>query len=239
MTALRHRLLPAAILAFAGICHGQYAPLQDPEPAIEMTLDAHGDQPLQVQWGDRSPSIELYEVEPPAGLPLVSDEVDAVPMQTWVEEEMPGQPMPVAECETCNAEPGQHCHGVCRDPGHPAKPKKKPGDVDRGDCPPLRYRMADCERAGNPHCVAKWAKCSITDRYSSWYVGGGTPFWFGRCRQPHEGTWGLDYDGPFKHNIVWLNYTRHGRMQGGEGAYQTDGEPEFISRTHELLGLGH
>jgi hypothetical protein len=132
-----------------------------------------------------------------------------------------------------------HCHGVCRDPGHPRKPLlTKPGDRDQGDCPPLRYRMDDCQRAGKPHCYHRWAKCSIDDKYSAWFVGGGSPFPTARPRTSSEGTWGLDYGGLFGHNKVWLNYTR-GRKQGGEGAYRTDGEPKIIKRAHELLHLGH
>lgn len=116
------------------------------------------------------------------------------------------------------------CHGVCLDPGHPAKPKRKrPGDVDEGDCPSIRYRMDDCLRSGDPDCVYKWAKPSITHKYSAWYVGGGA--WFkGRGRSAEEGTWGLDYDGAFGHARSWLNYTC-GKRQGGEGAYETDHVP--------------
>ena len=116
------------------------------------------------------------------------------------------------------------CAGVCLDPGHPAKPKhKKPGDIDEGDCPSIRYRMDDCIRSGEPNCIYKWAKPSITDKYSAWYVGGGA--WFkGRGRTAEEGTWGLDYDGAFGHARTWLNYTC-GKRQGGEGAYETDHVP--------------
>ena len=141
----------------------------------------------------------------------------------------------LADCQ-CNDKP---CRGVCRDPGHPRKPRiSKPGDRDRGDCPPLRYRMDDCRRAGNPHCYHRWAKCGVDEKYSAWFVGGGTPFCFGRPRTSNEGTWGLDYGGLFGRTKVWLNYTR-GRNQGGEGAYRTDGEPKIISRAHKLLHLGH
>lgn len=133
----------------------------------------------------------------------------------------------------------KRCHGVCLDPGRPEKPKReKPGDVNRGDCPPLRYEMSDCQRAGNPFAVHRFAKCSVDGKYSSWFVGGGAAFFRGRCRKPSEGTWGLDYSGLFGRANVWLNYTRD-REQGGEGAYQTDGEPEFVSRVHGFLGLGH
>ena len=136
---------------------------------------------------------------------------------------------------TCNCGKSKCCPGVCRDPGHPAKPRKEmPGDVDRGDCPPYRYRISDCERAGNAHCVAPWAQCSVTDKYSAWYVGGGAAFGKGRPRKPSEGTWGMDYGGLFGRANVWLKYTRC-REQGGEGADETDGEPEFVRRAHELL----
>ncbi len=141
----------------------------------------------------------------------------------------------LAACQ-CTDKP---CHGVCRDPGHPRKPRiSKPGDRDRGDCPPLRYRMDDCRRAGKPHCYHRWAKCGVDEKYSAWFVGGGTPFCFGRPRTSSEGTWGLDYGGLFGRTKVWLNYTR-GRNQGGEGAYRTDGEPKIISKAHKLLHLGH
>ena len=105
--------------------------------------------------------------------------------------------------------------------------------------PPKRYLMHDCKRAGNPHCVAWWAKCSVDGKYSSWFVGGGSPFARGRCRKPTEGTWGLDYNGFFGHAKVWMNYTRYNRNQGGEGAYETDGEPAFVSKAHQILHLGH
>ncbi len=141
-----------------------------------------------------------------------------------------------APCVSCQC--GKpHCHGVSTDPGHPRKPIiKRPGDRDRGDCPPWRYGIPDCKRAGNPHCVAPWAKCSVSEKYSSWFVGGGSPFARGRCRTSSEGTWGLDYGGYFGHAKVWLNYTRYNRPQGGEGAYRTDGEPAIVSKVHSLIG---
>lgn len=148
------------------------------------------------------------------------------------------------QCETCP--------GVDRHPGRPGKPRhEKPGDINRGDCPPKRYLMNDFERAGNPHCVAHWARCSVTDKYSAWYVGGGAAFakvpqlkhpLFSRGRprksvhynQHAEGTWGLDYGGFFGKANIWLMYTC-GRYQGGEGAYATDGEPKFVSRLKSLV----
>ena len=120
------------------------------------------------------------------------------------------------DLSACPCENGQPCRGVCRDPGFPAKPKcDKPGDIDRGDCPPHRYRIGDCKRSGKAHCVAPWAQCSITDKYSAWFVGGGAAFCKGRPRKKSEGTWGLDYKGVLGRANVWLKYTQH-RRQGGD-----------------------
>ena len=116
------------------------------------------------------------------------------------------------------------CLGVCRDPGRPAKPKRdKPGDVNRGQCPPYRYQLPDHRRAGAPHCVARWARPSITPKYSSSYVGGGAT-WKGRGRGADEGTWGVDYQGCLPSRHIFLRWTC-GREQGGTGAYATDAEP--------------
>ncbi len=124
------------------------------------------------------------------------------------------------------------CKGVCKDPGHPRKPlRTMPGDRDKGDCPPLRYQIPDCERSGSPHCYHRWAKCSVTNKYSVGVVGGGAAFWRGRPRTTQEGTWGMDYDGLFGHVNNWLGYTRC-RNQGGEGAYETVGGPEPFSFLH-------
>jgi hypothetical protein len=112
--------------------------------------------------------------------------------------------------------------GISYAPGRPQKPHRKmPGDINRGDCPPYRYTISDCERAGNPHCVASWAKLSITPKYSAGYVGGGAA-WGGRSRYCSEGVWGLDYHGLFPYRRVWMRWT-NGCEQGGEGAYKTDG----------------
>jgi hypothetical protein len=147
-------------------------------------------------------------------------------------DETHGESMTGDACPECEGE--KKCHGVCKHPGYPAKPRRTlPGDRDWGDCPPERYCEHDCVRAGNPHAVAPWAKCSITDKYGAWYTGGGAAFVCGRPRTAEEGTWGLDYTGLFGHANVWLNYTR-GRKQGGEGAYETVGGPEpFKFLKHE------
>ena len=106
------------------------------------------------------------------------------------------------------------------------------------DCPPYRYTMGDCKRSGNPYCVAPWARCDVTKKYSVGFVGGGSPFIRARPRTTEEGTFGLDYDGFFGQAKNWLGYTR-GRNQGGEGAYHTDGEPAMIGKAKSLLGRGH
>lgn len=103
-----------------------------------------------------------------------------------------------------------------------------PGDVDRGANPPYRYTLADCQRAGWPHSVARWAKPSINRRYSAWFVGGGAAIG-GRGMCPGEGTWGLDYHGWFRPGRVWMGWT-FGRKQGGEGAYKTDGRTGPLAR---------
>ncbi len=138
--------------------------------------------------------------------------------------------LPLAKPAHCNCQ--ESCSGVNRDPGYPPKPKyDRPGDIDEGDCPSKRYRMDDCERSGDPRCVYKWAAPSITEKYSAWYVGGGS-FFRGRGRTAEEGTWGLDYDGAFGHARTWLNYTC-GKHQGGEGAYETDHVPLKKKLAHE------
>jgi len=128
-----------------------------------------------------------------------------------------------AFAEPCGSfTPAYSGRGLSYAPGHPRKPHRDlPGDINRGDNPPYRYTISDCQRAGNPHCVASWAKPSITPKYSAWFVGGGAA-WGGRGRCSSEGTWGMDYHGLFPYRRVWMQWTC-GREQGGEGAYKTDG----------------
>lgn len=158
--------------------------------------------------------------------PLDSQPVEmhdnAVAAENWEDSEWVDPTL--AETCPCTKADNAACPGVCKDPGHPKKPKHpRPGDIDEGDCPSKRYRMDDCIRSGNPNCVYKWAAPSITSKYSAWYVGGGAAF-KGRGRKSSEGTWGLDYDGLFGHARTWLNYTCD-KEQGGEGAYETDHVP--------------
>ena len=122
--------------------------------------------------------------------------------------------------ETAHVYPSQVCH----EPGVPRKPHcQRPGDINQSDCPPIRYCQDDCFRAGWPHAVRKWARCSINHHYSAGYVGGGSAWIFphGRARTCEEGTWGLDYSLLSRPKMVWMTWT-NGREQGGLGAYETD-----------------
>jgi hypothetical protein len=219
---------------FAGLCFGQHAPLQDPGHG---QADQSSDVQLnEAQWHDLDHQGDVVEFHMDD---LQPSEVHELHHAHEIHVEAAEESAESEGSETCSCGGEKHCHGVCRDPGHPKKPKHdKPGDVDRGDCPGLRYRISDCKRAGNPRRVARLAKCSVNGKYSSWFVGGGAAFFRGQCRKPTQGTWGMDYDGAFGRVNNWLNYTR-GRKQGGEGAYRTDGEPKVVSRAHEILGLGH
>lgn len=145
-------------------------------------------------------------------------------------DEPPADTMPVNSLEVYDSHgdgcslSGGHCSctGLSYDPGRPQKPHRElPGDINRGDCPPYRYTISDCQRAGNPHCVAWWAKPSTSLKYSAGFVGGGAAIG-GRSRCCSEGIWGMDYHGLFPYRRVWMRWTG-GCEQGGEGAYKTDG----------------
>lgn len=174
-------------------------------------------------------------------------------MEVWSDEIMQNEDS--ITCDACGS--GQcECYGVDTDPGFPSKPRRTlPGDRNRGDCPPLRYRIDQDKRSGHADAVAPWATCARPQtrygRYRAWFVGGGAAFSnlpslakpiFTRGRERHangcgqdgEGTWGLDYDGLGGFSKVWLKYTAH-RHQGGEGRYQTDGEPKLIAKIKKVL----
>ena len=74
-------------------------------------------------------------------------------------------------------------------------------------------------------CGSKCAVPSDTGRYVGYYVGGGVATaWHGGPRCQNEGTWGWDYAGfgllPHRVALLWS----HGKkLQGGTGAYATDG----------------
>ena len=87
---------------------------------------------------------------------------------------------------------------------------------DGGWCSP----WARHERAGNPHCVAPWARTTYGPDYSGYYVGGGNPRLGGDERCPCEGTWGVDYSPWWSR--VRLNWWHGRRYQGGEGQYEPD-----------------
>jgi hypothetical protein len=74
-------------------------------------------------------------------------------------------------------------------------------------------------RAGNPQCVARWAKPSWERHSVGYYVGGGQAHG-GEGRCVNEGTWGNDY-APW-YTRVSLGWS-HGRAyQDGGGQYEPD-----------------
>jgi hypothetical protein len=78
-------------------------------------------------------------------------------------------------------------------------------------------------RAGQPHTMAKWARCTNSPSYSGYYVGGGAA-WHGEPRRCDEGTWGWDYaPGHALSPKVTLGWWHGRKSQGGTGAYRTDG----------------
>ena len=95
---------------------------------------------------------------------------------------------------------------------------------------PARARAitGDFHRAGNPQCIARWARPSYERHGGSYYVGGGRTVG-GEGRYVHEGTWGNDYT-PW-YTRVGLRWNHGRNYQGGEGQYEPD-------RYNRPLGLG-
>jgi len=79
------------------------------------------------------------------------------------------------------------------------------------------------ERAGNPLCVASYARPSVTNHDRLGYVGGGKVIG-GDCRGPRDGTFGMDYVG-----LGWfgkgnfLNWFHDRKLQPSPGKYNTEG----------------
>jgi hypothetical protein len=94
-----------------------------------------------------------------------------------------------------------------------------------------------CEvaRAGDPRCIAAWAKPQDPCKYDGYYVGGGAPCNKYDGRGCHQGTWGWDYTGKWLHPLVRLGWTHPPRYQGGTGSYQPDGPRpcEELKAAHE------
>ena len=65
---------------------------------------------------------------------------------------------------------------------------------DTGPCLQCHSSCDDFERAGNPQCVAGYARPSNSSADTGDHVGGGSPF-RGQERRVGEGTWGWDYAG--------------------------------------------
>lgn len=135
---------------------------------------------------------------------------------------------------------GMHFHDdwfpscVSYHPGFPSKPIiERPGDINCKDCLADRYLQPDCHRSGYPHEVSKLAKCAANERYTAWYVGGGTSWLlpnFARNRTPEEGTWGMDYTGILRPRRGFMFWSCPEREQGGLAGYNTDKEPAFVKR---------
>ena len=83
---------------------------------------------------------------------------------------------------------------------------------------------ARLRRAGNPQCVAPWARFTYGPKYCGYYVGGGAALYgqpdllHGEPRYEHEGTFGMDY-AP-RYSRVVLNWFHGTRYQAGEGQYE-------------------
>ncbi len=91
-----------------------------------------------------------------------------------------------------------------QDLGYPSQPRAISGNF---------------HRAGNPQCVAPWARPSYERQGGSYYVGGGRTIG-GEGRYVHEGTWGNDYT-PW-YTRVGLRWNHGRNYQGGEGQYEPD-----------------
>ncbi|MDB5386862.1 MAG: hypothetical protein JWM11_2508 [Planctomycetaceae bacterium] len=74
-------------------------------------------------------------------------------------------------------------------------------------------------RAGNPQCVAPWARSSTERHDGSYYVGGSRAL-RGDGRTATEGTWGSDY-APW-YTRVSLRWNHGRRYQSGGGQYESD-----------------
>lgn len=83
-------------------------------------------------------------------------------------------------------------------------------------CPPTHSERLN--RAGDPFCISKWAKCPGPYNYG-YYVGGGARKG-GDVRCWHEGTWGLDYNHPG--TVTHLGWWHGRRFQSGDGQYEPD-----------------
>ena len=93
-------------------------------------------------------------------------------------------------------------------------------------------------RAGNPECVARYARCGYGSHYAGYYVGGGAACSGGRTclsgepRYVDEGTFGMDYAPCYSR--VGLSWYHGKKYQGGEGQLEqnrvNNGFPNFFRR---------
>ncbi|MEO1999892.1 MAG: hypothetical protein ABGZ17_32010 [Planctomycetaceae bacterium] len=84
--------------------------------------------------------------------------------------------------------------------------------------PGLRCRCEnDEQRAGQPRCIAPWARCFPNAKYTGFYSGGGATFYGspptrfrGEPRYADEGTFGLDYDPWYSRvRLQWFHRNQH------------------------------
>jgi len=101
---------------------------------------------------------------------------------------------------------------------------------DVSPCLQCHAGCEDFQRAGNPQCVARYARPSNSCADTGYYVGGGAAF-RGHARCVGEGTWGWDYTGRLFDRRVWLGWWHGERYQGGPGKYKTDG-PRLYPTLH-------
>jgi hypothetical protein len=87
---------------------------------------------------------------------------------------------------------------------------------------PLGHRAGDHYCGGHPTQILIHAIPSNTCHYGGYQVGGGAPC-KGEGPYLHEGTFGWDYFGILFEKRVALNWWHGAHIQGGFGAYKTDG----------------
>ena len=87
------------------------------------------------------------------------------------------------------------------------------------------------EAAGYPRSLAGHIEPSVTPGGIGYYVGGGVAWGHGENRGRHDGTWGWDETGGWRHRRRGiLGWSGGRKYQGGTGAYRTDGHvpPDYI-----------
>jgi hypothetical protein len=106
-------------------------------------------------------------------------------------------------------------------------PPEKPREISHTD-----------SRAGNPRELAAHLEQSATCGGIGYYVGGGVKWGHGEGRTAHDGTWGWDETGHrhFRRRVI-LGWSGGRKVQGGTGAYATDGPvvPDVIYAANSTI----